>query len=228
MTRSCANENANTWSCEDVQAVKFVRENSTIPVPDVLEVHISGPDSWFRMERLPGTQLGEAWARMDERAQVVTTGQLKLYLKQLRELPVPSTASIGSLSSGSAYDHRLNNGFPCGPFASVAEFHDFLVAPVLRSPRPEWSGEYCRLLNDNYMIQFAHADLSFENILVNEHTGKVTAILDWEMAGFWPEWWEFLKALYGGRSLPWWFAVVKNTMPCYNQELEVECDLEMF
>ena len=83
----------------------------------------------------------------------------------------------------------------CGPFASVAEFHDYLVAPVQRCPRPDWVAKDRKQLPDTYEICFAHADLSWENILVDASTGKVNAILDWEMAGFWPEWWEYRKGI---------------------------------
>jgi len=75
----------------------------------------------------------------------------------------------------------------CGPFPSIAEIHDFLVAPVKESARPDWVTKYRRQLPDNHRIVFAHADISWENILMEPTTGKVTGILDWEMAGFWPE-----------------------------------------
>lgn len=37
---------------------------------------------------------------------------------------------------------------------------------------------------------FCHNDLSQHNVLVDPETLKITAIIDWEFGGFWPEWFE--------------------------------------
>ncbi|KAL2168252.1 hypothetical protein VTG60DRAFT_220 [Thermothelomyces hinnuleus] len=135
---------------------------------------------------------------------------------------------IGSCSGGPAYDHRLDNRSTCGPFSTVGDFHDLLVAPLKECPRPEWVEKYRPRLPDNHEIRFAHADLSWENILLDSDTGHVTGILDWEMAGFWPAWWEYRKALFGVRCQPWWTQVLKEIMTEYPEETEVDMDLEMF
>jgi hypothetical protein len=56
--------------------------------------------------------------------------------------------------------------------------HDFLIAPVQQCPRPEPAVEYRKRLPENHQINFAHADLSYEHILVDQETGNVTGILD--------------------------------------------------
>lgn len=80
----------------------------------------------------------------------------------------------GSCSGGPAYDHRLDNMSTCAPFASLAKFNDFLVAPVKNCPRPELVAKYRNMLSDESYILFAHADISRENILVDPETGSVT------------------------------------------------------
>lgn len=54
-----------------------------------------------------------------------------------------------------------------------------------------------------YRIYFTHTDLNPRNILVDEAVRqdgsrgwRVTRIPDWEMAGHYPEYWEYTKALY--------------------------------
>jgi aminoglycoside phosphotransferase (APT) family kinase protein len=44
------------------------------------------------------------------------------------------------------------------------------------------------MMKHNHGIVFAHGDLHPGNILI--HDGRVAAILDWEMAGWYPEYWE--------------------------------------
>lgn len=39
-----------------------------------------------------------------------------------------------------------------------------------------------------------HSDLSPRNILIQRN--QIVAIVDWEMAGFYPAYWEYVKALY--------------------------------
>ncbi|KAG7102612.1 hypothetical protein HYQ44_018422 [Verticillium longisporum] len=216
----------------EVEAMTFVQRETSVPVPTVLEVYIDDQydedKCWILMERLPGSQLGTAWPEMDEDARSETIRQLRSYLEQIHHLRPAGAGVIGSVSGGAAFDHRLSNMHTCGPFASVADFHDFLVAPVKQSPRPGTFAKYRTRFPDTYEIRFAHADLSWENILVDASTGNITGILDWEMAGYWPEWWEYRKALFGSRSQPWWIQVLKQVMTEYSRETEVDMDVEMF
>lgn len=212
----------------------YVRRNTSIPIPAIVETHFDGETSdkehgWFIMQRLPGVQLDVAWPDMSETARGETIRQLRSYFEQMHQLRPPQGAGwIGSCSGGPVYDHRLDNRSACGPFSTVREFHDYLVAPVNRSPRPEWASKYRKRLSDSHDVHFAHADLSWENIMLDPATGGVYGILDWEMAGFWPAWWEYRKALFGARSQPWWVEILRQVMKEYPEETEVDMDLEMF
>ena len=42
-----------------------------------------------------------------------------------------------------------------------------------------------------YQLRFTHEDLGMHNILVEG--GKITAIIDWEYAGWYPEYWDLLS-----------------------------------
>ena len=44
-------------------------------------------------------------------------------------------------------------------------------------------------------IVFTHGDLDPRNILVEE--GHVTGIVDWEQSGWYPGYWEYVKAMWG-------------------------------
>lgn len=213
----------------ELDAIAFVQNHTSIPIPDILHVHEHGDDdSWFLMRCALGTRLDSAWPNMSEHMRTTTITQLKLYFQQLRKIHPSGVSLIGSCDGGPVYDHRLNNGFPCGPFPTVSRFHDFLVAPVTECPRPELAAGYRKRLRDERSIKFAHADLSWEHIFVDQMTGDVTGIIDWEMAGFWPEWWEYRKALCGCRYESWWRDLVHTVMPSYINELEVDGDLGAF
>ncbi|KAI1667871.1 Phosphotransferase enzyme family protein [Pyrenophora tritici-repentis] len=57
-------------------------------------------------------------------------------------------------------------------------------------------GPYIRGMVDTHKhgIVFTHGDLKPNNIIVKD--GRMTAIIDWEMLGWYPEYWEFVKAFY--------------------------------
>lgn len=43
-------------------------------------------------------------------------------------------------------------------------------------------------------VKFTHGDIKHHNILVDED-GHITGLLDWESAGWYPEFWEYTTAL---------------------------------
>ena len=57
---------------------------------------------------------------------------------------------------------------------------------TLHSPRDQWSPKK----SDSDEFVFCHNDLSQQNVIVDPNTLKIKAILDWEYAGFYPEWFE--------------------------------------
>jgi hypothetical protein len=79
---------------------------------------------------------------MCEEAQGTTRQDLRGYLNKLKTISPPELAYIGSCTTGSAFDHRLNNGLPRGPFASESALNDFLIAPIMRCPRKELVAYY--------------------------------------------------------------------------------------
>jgi aminoglycoside phosphotransferase (APT) family kinase protein len=212
----------------EVDTIFFIQRNTSIPVPTVIESHVQESGSWFSMVRISGLSLTDTWMHMSEEAQATTQRELSNYLKELRAIYPPEPSNIGSCIGGPAYDHRLNNGLPCGPFASVSELHDVLVAPVARCPRPDLAVSYRQQLADDHDVIFTHADLCGDHILVDPSTGKITGIIDWEMAGWWPAYWEYTKSRFGNRYMQWWKALVGKVLDPYPSELRIERILQQF
>ena len=50
------------------------------------------------------------------------------------------------------------------------------------------------LNHHKHRIVFSHGDLRPANIIVKD--GHITGIIDWELGGWYPEYWEFVKAYY--------------------------------
>lgn len=95
---------------------------------------------------------------------------------------------------------EMSEAFKSNTAAKLRSILTYLIEPLEDCPKPEWEAKYISQLADNQEIVFSHTDLSSENFMVDPETGDITALLDWEMAGYWPEWWEFRKAMAGSRN----------------------------
>jgi hypothetical protein len=52
--------------------------------------------------------------------------------------------------------------------------------------------------------------------------GKVAAIVDWQFAGWYPEYWEYTKAHFGLMNMPDWYAEFQRAVTRYDDELAAE------
>ncbi|KAJ5559103.1 hypothetical protein N7535_009032 [Penicillium sp. DV-2018c] len=114
-----------------------------------------------------------------------------------------------------------------GPFESEEEFNEYLI-------RPSWSGGFSSesAYNDalslakgmgmmSHRIVFTHGDLKPHNILVRG--SHITGFLDWESAGWYPDYWDFTTALRFTREEIWWYSFVLGLGGgVYSAELECE------
>jgi hypothetical protein len=96
---------------------------------------------------------------------------------------------------------------PAGPFSSVAELHDWLSAMTKRGKEQHWPGinsseipdPFRQELPDDAAVVLTHADLHPSNIMVSADLDSlccIVAIIDWQQSGWYPDYWEFCKAIF--------------------------------
>lgn len=185
----------------ELEAMEFVRENTTVPVPRVFEVYEFDGQQHLVMEKARGISGSHACGQWTPE-QVRTFGRdLGDCIRQLRGLEPPSEGFVGSVSLGSSLDHRLS-GTRFGPFRSVADFHTYLR---FGRPLEQWANKPdVHLVHSRpgaYAVKFTHADLHPNNIMVQD--GRITGVVDWEFAGWYPEYWEYTK-MYFSELRPRW------------------------
>ena len=114
-----------------------------------------------------------------------------------------------------------------GPYPSEESFDEGMIQSLRdRMPLKVLEGEHdiesnffnseCILYQTvrglkNHKLVFTHGDLHAGNILVR--TDGTVVLLDWGLAGFWPEYWEFYRAMH---NPPWrasWDRVVEKFIP---------------
>ncbi len=117
-------------------------------------------------------------------------------------LPTLTLISTGAINESHVRDLycRVQEA---GPFISVKEFNDWVqreADPTL-TPSEEPQDRYRKFLPDGCSIYFSHADLNLTNIIVSGTSGsyKVAGIIDWEQAGWYPEYWEYCKLILSER-----------------------------
>ncbi|PYI13133.1 kinase-like protein [Aspergillus violaceofuscus CBS 115571] len=199
---------------EEVLAMQVARA-AGLPVPRVISYgdHPDTPHApvSILMTRMPGAELGQAYETLSSESKESVLKELKGYLQVMRAWPNPWGSRICSLEGTAIRSVRIPNHL-AGPFESEEEFNKYLIQPA-------WAGGFPSEEEFNHALQvargieemphrivFSHGDLKHHNILVKN--GKVTALLDWESAGWYPDYWDFTTALRFARKDFWWYEFV--------------------
>lgn len=170
----------------EVSNLRFVAASTTIPVPKVHDVRWEdGKVAGIVMDYMPGTPLDKVWKTLssDEKQSIIE--DLRGYVSQLQNLK--GSPYIGAIDGGVVNIGNLDTrGGPCD---SEKMFNEWILSDLI-ADFPAVLRHYAEgsLFNDHEIV-FTHGDLHRRNILVDN--GQITAILDWEFAGWYPEWWEY-------------------------------------
>ncbi|TVY35184.1 hypothetical protein LOCC1_G008040 [Lachnellula occidentalis] len=187
----------------EFNALKMVRQYTSVPVPRPLDLVVTptksddpfySHDVYLLTSRVPGIPLARCHDMLSDEDGAEFVAQMQLYLAQIRAIPklvCPEYAICDTLG-GACRDPRIKDANPVGPFLDEAAF-----SQVLRNPdEPSRRG---------HEIVFTHGDLNSRNILVDQvvrpdgtRGWTVTGIVDWETSGYYPEYWDYTKALFEG------------------------------
>ncbi|OQD68439.1 hypothetical protein PENDEC_c035G04615 [Penicillium decumbens] len=198
---------------QEAEALRFVAANTTIPVPKVHDVRWKdGKVMAIVMDYMPGKPLDDAWDTLDSNQKLSIADQLHSYMSQLRDL---KGDYIGGADRGKAIIGRRFS-IECGPFDSEQQFHEFILGDI-RESAPDLLRDIAKsALMDNHEIVFTHSDFAPRNVLVQGD--RVTAILDWEYAGWYPEYWEYTQALRQLKPMPDWPEYLPRILSRFDKE----------
>ncbi|OQO12007.1 hypothetical protein B0A48_02646 [Cryoendolithus antarcticus] len=149
-----------------------------------------GRDSglWICMEFIHGESMADMWGRAVEPIRRMWVRKVMESVKRLRRLGPPKDLGVlvASIEGGGVIDGILSEG-EVGPFATVTAFRELLQSdPNLEQYSNSWNSD------KEVDCVLTHAHLAPRNIILRSSDGE-PVIIDWEFAGWWPEYWERIK-----------------------------------
>lgn len=222
----------------EAEALHLVSTQTTIPVPKLLSAYILDGVGYILMSYEEGESLENYWDRASKLEQDNILNRLNDYVRQMREI---KGDFIGGLDGSPCRDGIFEAGYgdyrkySYGPYQSEEDFNEGIVQALRDRLPPEllargddpdsifFTSEYVLYQTvrglKGHEIVFTHGDLHTSNILVRSDGTPV--IVDWGLAGFWPEYWEFYRAMF---NPPWWVSwdrMVERIIPPYYVEYNI-------
>jgi aminoglycoside phosphotransferase (APT) family kinase protein len=152
------------------------------------------------MTRVPGEELGAVYGSLSDDQKESIFRELKTYLHTMRQWPNPCGGSrICSIAGMEIRSVRVpmhkvdpcenENMYSTNCLISTAYAGTFPSEDAYREARNRAE----KIRSMPHQVLFTHGDLKHHNIMV--HKGHITGFLDWESAGWYPEYWEYTTAL---------------------------------
>ncbi|KAF9525599.1 kinase-like domain-containing protein [Crepidotus variabilis] len=224
----------------EVEALRFVKKNTTIPVPEIYDIKPSATEKDFStlsMQYMEGEMVARKWRFLTPAQKRTFMKMIGSFVQQLRNLKQPSDAGfIGSIEGNACYDTRVCPSKTYGPFVDERAYNDWRISTFdefgnIHEPTARQLQGIRKQMSDNHRIYFTHGDISVRNVLIKVHGDgdddvEITALLDWEQAGWRPEFWEAAKIVYGMDPHGDWCHLAREEIfPGYENEIQLENEL---
>ena len=193
---------------EEVLAMEFVSCKTSIPIPRIL--HVPSDKVWYIcMTAARGTSLDKCIGSMTTPELDHIAIQFTEILAQIRSL---TRQTLGSVTGG---PYR-NTYFPAQvapecALESTAQFVDEYRKMLMLFCTAKFTDELLSAFPRDVDVFFSHGDLLPRNIIVDGST--ITAIVDWELAGFYPEYVEYCQMSREDQKTPNWNYILQSVFP---------------
>lgn len=142
------------------------------------------------MEEAKGVSLDTVAYTLPDAVLESIGNDLKLLVDRVGE---PQSPSVASVTNEPLRSMLVPLQLQPTKVLSVSEFHAFLFSRC-RCGASAWAKVWRDPIPVDGLIRFTHGDLLPKNIIVDPDDGyRITAILDWEHAGYYPDYWEYCR-----------------------------------
>lgn len=212
------------WPCKqsELEALLYVAAKTTVPASKVYRTYQYHGELAIEMEYFRGCKtVQDAWHELSDQEKERAAEQVARYIEQLRALQPPDKQKVSSTNGGRCRDIRVGTVKLFGPFDDISSFHRFIRGGIpIETAGTVFGDKVAEIHQRKYSIRFTHGDLASLNILMRN--GRIAAIVDWECAGWYPEYWEFTKAHYNAVYQPEFHQMLDQKMTRYDEELVAE------
>lgn len=214
----------------EAATMRFVAENTSLPVPQVYCSFVRKNRTYIVMERIQGEEIPKVWGRLSEESRQKIFTHLRHMFQELRALNPLKGTGVENCFGGSLCDSRIPRSLPrFGPFKTIQEFHYWLRDHLQLSEIPNRENDQ-DMQDIKEMITkqdrpwpppvFTHGDLNPFNILIRGD--DVVGIIDWEFSGWYRHYWEYTSAWHGNLTRTEWRDQLSKFLDPYPVELEME------
>ncbi|UJO22777.1 uncharacterized protein CLAFUR5_12175 [Fulvia fulva] len=181
-----------------------------VPAPRLHAMYRDSEDLFLLMERVPGKQLDTMWPSLNESDKDAITNKLCNIFEAMRQAECPWPDFFGGLDGSGVhhyllYSQKKGDRKFLGPFYGEADFVTGLTNNLRalreRNHRPDFKARHYEAHLRNVLQGFrptlTHSDLDKTNIMVAETSSGgeerdfEVMLVDWELAGWYPDFWEF-------------------------------------
>lgn len=195
----------------EAQVMEYITKEN-IPVPKIYSYFKHGNINYIIMEEVQGVSLDSIWDSLTDDGRTKATKDIMDIITQLQRVEADS---VGRLNGGSCpdgiFEPLVDNGVKV--VGKALDFNNFILTVLHRKLKTSYSNVLVDGLSSNGRIVFTHADLVPRNIMVSGTDNKIVAVLDWEFAGFYPEYWEYHKCLYSVNWSSSWVSSFLRLLP---------------
>lgn len=211
-----------TWRSHgnEIAALSLLeRKASSVPAPlfiDTIPVQDYEQDRWLIMTKVPGDRVMNTLFLMSYPERQLLAQDLRSVLETLWKIPNRTGFAVTGPDGGPIYDGRAASPGACGPYLAEADFN----TQISRGRRNYLMSIKPNAFSKTHRSVFTHSDLFLSNVLVDG--GRLSGIVDWECAGFFPAYWDYTKAMFGA------FETEKKELfaEIYGDEFQEELEVE--
>ncbi|TPX25060.1 hypothetical protein DIZ76_010509 [Coccidioides immitis] len=214
----------------------FVQQATKLKVPRVYALY-NDPESstnYIIMEFIKGDTLDTQWAHLTHCEKSEIAMILRQYFDELRSFPSPGFfGSIGKshLLHGIFWTSQPTPSIN-GPFNSEAALNEALALKYLETAdtRTTYKADFYRRSLSHVFRghdpKFTHADFQRKNVIIRRLPGNANTntnqyevtLIDWELAGWYPSYWEYSVAMCASRWDDDWDEWVAKILQPFNAE----------
>jgi aminoglycoside phosphotransferase len=207
----------------ELQSLRMIEAYTRIPASRGLDAIEHSGSSYLLMTGVPGQGIGRMLYTMTDQQMDIARQDLEKYLTELRQIPnnIGSDTRICNSLGRGVFDWRITDSQREElVFHNETEFNQCLTSDLLLDE--EARIQISKSHSVNHRTIFTHADLNLRNILVDENK-RISGIVDWECAGWYPEYWECAKMHFAVRVTSRRIAdVIDQIFPIYYDKVQAE------